>query len=81
MPCDLLADEIHGVPRNLLRRRAVEAVPPALRGALAGIELAAASPIVSLGLTVERVAWRARWSRAGLPELSGFVPVWRGEVV
>ena len=74
------AAELHGVPRALLVRRALEAIAPSLRAAVAEIELAEAPPMVNLGLNLDRVAWRAVWRRPGLPEASGTIPVWRGEI-
>jgi hypothetical protein len=34
-----------------------------------------------MGLNFERVAWRAVWRRPGLPQMSGIIPVRRGEIV
>ncbi|WP_270939167.1 hypothetical protein [Falsiroseomonas oryzae] len=88
MPFDLAAPraapvdaaEFHGVPRALLARHALDRIAPSLRPAVAEIALEEAPPMVNLGLNLDRVAWRAVWRRPGLPEASGIIPVWRGEI-
>ncbi len=72
---------IHGVPRDLLLAHALEQVPPALRAAVARIELEEVGPAQHLGIEVDRVAWRAVWHRPGLPVASGSFGVWNGEPV
>ncbi len=72
--------ELHGVPRALLVRHALDQLAPSLREAVAEIELESAGPFVNMGLNFDRVAWRAVWRRPGLPDASGTIPVWKGEI-
>jgi hypothetical protein len=72
--------ELHGVPRALLVRHALDQLAPSLRAAVAAIELESAGGFVNMGLNFDRVAWRAVWRRPGLPEASGTIPVWKGEI-
>jgi hypothetical protein len=76
-----LPEELHGVPRALLVRHALDRIAPALRAAVAAIELEEASPMVNMGLNLDRVAWRAVWRVPGLPDATGSIPVWHGEIV
>jgi hypothetical protein len=75
------AATLAGVPRHLLERHALEQLPPAMRGALAEIELTEAGQFVHMGMNFDQVAWRAVWRRPGLPGASGTIPVWHGEIV
>jgi hypothetical protein len=72
--------ELHGVPRALLVRHALDQLAPSLRDAVAAIELESAGGFVNMGLNFDRVAWRAVWRQPGLPEASGTIPVWKGEI-
>jgi len=79
-PVPLATDELHGVPRALLLRHALEQIAPGLRDAVAGIELAEAPPMVNMGMNFDRVAWQAVWRQPGRPAAEGMIPVWRGEI-
>jgi hypothetical protein len=72
--------DLHGVPRALLVRHALDQLAPALRDAVAEIALESAGSFVNMGLNFDRVAWRAVWRRPGLPEAAGTIPVWKGEI-
>jgi hypothetical protein len=73
-------DALHGVPRALLVRHALDQLAPSLRDAVADIALESAGSFVNMGLNLDRVAWRAVWRRPGLPDASGTIPVWKGEI-
>jgi hypothetical protein len=75
------AAELHGVPRHLLARHVLDQLSPELRRAVIAIELTEAGGFANMGLNFERVAWRAVWRRPGLPQMSGIIPVRRGEIV
>jgi hypothetical protein len=79
LPVD--STEIHGVPRHLLARHVLDQLAPDLRRAVIAIELTDAGSFVNMGLNVGQVAWRAVWRKAGLPEITGRIPVHRGEIV
>jgi hypothetical protein len=72
---------IHGVERRVLEQHALEQLPPALRGAVARIELEEVAQVLHMGLEVDRVAWRAVWRRPGLPVAGGSFGIWNGEPV
>lgn len=71
---------LHGVPRGMLVRHALDQIAPSLRDAVALIELESAGGFVNMGMNFDRVAWRAVWRRPGLPEAAGTIPVWKGEI-
>lgn len=77
MPSPLL----HGVPRPELVDHALAQIAPALRGAVADIELTDAGPFTHMGVVFDRIAWRATWRRPGMPVASGSFPVWNGSPV
>ncbi len=79
LPVD--AASLHGVPRAVLVRHALAQLGPALRAAVAEIEVEEAGQFVHMGMNFDRVAWRAVWRRPGLPAASGTFPVWNGEIV
>lgn len=72
--------ELHGVPRALLVRHALDQLAPALRAAVAEIALESAGSFVNMGLNFDRVRWRAVWRNPALPDVSGSIPVWKGEI-
>ena len=67
-------------PRVALVCHALDQLAPSLRDAVAAIELESAGSFVNMGLNFDRVAWRAVWRQPGLPEVSGTIPVWKGEI-
>jgi len=79
-PAAVLQADLHGVPRMSLVRHALDQLAPSLRDAVAAIELESAGSFVNMGLNFDRVAWRAVWRQPGLPEVSGTIPVWKGEI-
>ena len=89
MPLDLVvpatlpvdAMQLHGVPRHVLAHHVLDRLAPGQRGAVIAIELEEAGTFVNMGMNFHRVAWRAVWRLPGLPELSGSIALWRGEIV
>jgi hypothetical protein len=89
MPFDLLAaavlpadsGTIHGVPRHELAAHAMAQIPPALRSAVAEIEVTPGRRFVHMGMMFDQVDWRAAWRRPGLPAAAGSFPVWNGSPV
>jgi len=79
-PAEGASAELHGVPRAALVRHALDQLAPSLRDAVAAIELKNGGSFVNMGLNLDRVAWRAVWRRPGLPDVSGTIPVWKGEI-
>lgn len=75
------AGSILGVSRHELVAHAMEQVAPALRGAVAEIEVTEGGRFVHMGMVFDQVAWRATWRRPGLPVASGSFPVWNGSPV
>lgn len=72
------AGSILGVSRQDLVAHAMEQIAPALRAAVAGIEVTEAGRFVHMGMVFDQVAWRAAWRRPGLPVAGGSFPVWNG---
>jgi hypothetical protein len=64
----------------VLANHVLEQFSPELRRAVIAIELTEAGSFVNMGLNLDRVAWRAVWRRPGLPEMSGSIPIRRGEI-
>lgn len=89
MPFDLVgrtllpvdAAMLHGVPRHLLVAHAMAQLAPALRAAVADMEVSDGGKLVHMGMNFDRVAWRAVWRRPGLPAATGSFVVWNGEIV
>ncbi|PWS34480.1 hypothetical protein DFH01_26060 [Falsiroseomonas bella] len=75
------AAELHGVPRHLLARHVLDQLSVELRRAVIAVELSEAGSFVNMGMNFDRVAWRIAWRRPGLPQMSGTIPVHRGEIV
>ena len=69
------------MPRHGLVEHALAQVAPALRGCVAGMEVAEARQVPHLGMALDRVAWRAAWRRRDLPVAAGSFVVWNGEPV
>jgi hypothetical protein len=78
MPVDAAA--LHGVARHVLVRHAMEQIAPERRRALIAVELSDAGGFVNMGMNFDRVAWRAVWRLPGLPEQSGSIALWKGEI-
>jgi hypothetical protein len=89
MPLDVILDrtlpvdatEIHGIPRHVLVRHAMERLTPDQRRALIAVELADGGGFVNMGMNFDSVTWRAVWRLPGLPEIAGMIPIWKGEIV
>jgi hypothetical protein len=79
MPVDAAA--FHGVERHVLVRHALAQLSPALRRSVIAVELEDAGGFVNMGMNFDRVAWRAVWRLPGLPEISGSIALWKGEIV
>jgi hypothetical protein len=69
---------VQGVPREELEAHVREGLAPALRDAVAEIELMPGGRMVHMGVVFEQVAWRAVFRRASLPVTRGSFPVWNG---
>jgi hypothetical protein len=79
LPVD--AAQLHGVERHVLVRHALAQLSPELRRAVIAVELTDAGSFVNMGMNFDRVAWRAVWRLPGLPEVSGSIALWKGEIV
>ena len=79
LPVD--AAEFHGVERHVLVRHALDQLSPELRRVVIAVELADSGNFVNMGMNFDRVTWRAVWRLPGLPEISGSIALWKGEIV
>jgi hypothetical protein len=75
------AAEIAGAPRHLLVEHVLRGLAPALRAAVAEIELTEAAAIPHMGVNLDQVAWRAVWRRPGLPVADGTLQLWNGRIL
>ena len=75
------AAELHGIPRHVLVRHAMTNLTQEQRRALIAVEIEDGGGLVNMGLNFDSVAWRAVWRLPGLPEASGTIPVWKGEII
>ena len=79
LPVD--AAEMHGIPRHVLVRHAMTNLSQEQRRALIAVEIEDGGGLVNMGMQFDTVAWRAVWRLPGLPEASGTIPLWKGEIV